>query len=310
MMDPDLNDPRVKEAMAHVKSLLGFIGDDPEREGLLETPKRVVKAMHEHFQGYSMRPEDVLSKTFTEIEGYDQMVLLSDIDVHSHCEHHMVPFIGKAHVAYIPDGKVVGLSKLAKLVEIFSKRLQVQEKLTAQIANALEEHLKPRGVAVVVQADYATLVEHPLVVENVTKNVAARIARNVPKTSVLAPIQVLEWQYRTPQWRALPHGEIAKELGVDRLVYIDLYEYRLNPVGNSYIWDGVAGANIGVVEADSLSPDEFVFTANVVARFPNKEGIGRESARREDIERGLLTLFIQRSSWPFYRHIEDKYPEY
>ena len=152
MKDPDLNDPRVKDAMAHVKALLGFIGDDPEREGLLETPKRVVKAMHEHFQGYSMRPEDVLSKTFTEIEGYDQMVLLSDIDVHSHCEHHMVPFIGKAHVAYIPDGKVVGLSKLAKLVEIFSKRLQVQEKLTAQIANALEEHLKPRGVAVVVQA--------------------------------------------------------------------------------------------------------------------------------------------------------------
>ena len=91
MKDPDLNDPRVKDAMAHVKALLGFIGDDPEREGLLETPKRVVKAMHEHFQGYSMRPEDVLSKTFTEIEGYDQMVLLSDIDVHSHCEHHMVP---------------------------------------------------------------------------------------------------------------------------------------------------------------------------------------------------------------------------
>ncbi len=152
MTDPDLNNPRVQDAMAHVKALIGFIGDDPAREGLLDTPKRVVKAMHEHFCGYSMSASEVLARTFTEIDGYDQMVLLSDIDLQSHCEHHMVPFIGKAHVAYIPDGKVVGLSKLAKLVEVFAKRLQVQEKLTAQIANALEEHLRPRGVAVVIQA--------------------------------------------------------------------------------------------------------------------------------------------------------------
>jgi len=170
--------------------------------------------------------------------------------------------------------------------------------------------LDAKTSAVIVNADYATLVEHPALVANVTANVSARIKAYVKDSSVLPPGQVLDWQYRTPQWRALPHGEIAKELGVDRLVYIDIYEYRLNPVGNSYIWDGVAGANIGVVEADSLSPDEFVYTTNVVARFPNKEGIGRESARREDIERGLLTLFIQRSSWLFYRHIEDKYPEY
>ena len=170
--------------------------------------------------------------------------------------------------------------------------------------------LEAKTSAVIVNADYATLVEHPALVANVTANVSARIKAYVKDSSVLPPGQVLDWQYRTPQWRALPHGEIAKELGVERLVYIDIYEYRLNPVGNSYIWDGVAGANIGVVEADSLSPDEFVYTTNVVARFPNKEGIGRESARREDIERGLLTLFIQRSSWLFYRHIEDKYPEY
>ena len=138
--------------MAHVRELLTFIGENPDREGLVDTPKRVILAMQEHFIGYTMDPAEELSRTFSEIEGYDQMVLLTGIDVHSHCEHHMVPFVGKAHVAYIPDGRVVGLSKLAKVVEIFCKRLQVQEKLTAQIAGAIQEHLKPRGVAVVVQA--------------------------------------------------------------------------------------------------------------------------------------------------------------
>jgi GTP cyclohydrolase I len=152
MRDPEQNPDAMIAAMAHVRALLSFIGEDPDREGLLDTPKRVVKAMHEHFRGYSMDPAESLGRTFKEVEGYDQMVLLTDIDLHSHCEHHMVPFVGKAHVAYIPDGKVVGLSKLAKVVEIYSKRLQVQEKLTAQIANAIQEHLQPLGVAVVIQA--------------------------------------------------------------------------------------------------------------------------------------------------------------
>ena len=152
MKEPDFNDPKTKQAMEHIRSILGFIGDDANREGLLDTPRRVIKAYYEHFCGYSMDPAEPLSRTFTEIEGYDQMVLLSGIEIQSHCEHHMVPFVGKAHVAYIPDGRVVGLSKLAKVVEIFCKRLQVQEKLTAQIAGAIQEHLKPRGVAVVVQA--------------------------------------------------------------------------------------------------------------------------------------------------------------
>jgi hypothetical protein len=169
--------------------------------------------------------------------------------------------------------------------------------------------LEDRSVAVIVNADYATLVEHPSVVGQITANVAVRIARQVKGSTVLPPGAVLDWQYRTPQWRALAYGEVAKELGVDRLVYIDLYEYRLNPVGNSYLWDGVAGANIGIIEADGLAPDEFVYTTNVVERFPDQEGVGRESARREDIERGLLTLFVQRTSWLFYRHIEDKYPD-
>jgi hypothetical protein len=167
----------------------------------------------------------------------------------------------------------------------------------------------PLGDCGIDAPDYATLVEHPTVVGQITANVAVRIARHVKGATVLPPGEVLNWQYRTPQWRALAHGEVAKELGVDRLVYIDLYEYRLNPVGNSYLWDGVAGANIGVIEADGLAPDEFVYTTNVVERFPDQEGVGRESARREDIERGLLTLFVQRSSWLFYRHIEDKYPD-
>ena len=151
MRDPDINSPECRKAMDHVRSLLSFIGEDPNREGLLDTPKRVVKAMHEHFRGYNMDPAEALARTFSEVEGYDQMVLLTDLDIQSHCEHHMVPFVGKAHVAYIPDGKVVGLSKLAKVVEIFSKRLQVQEKLTAQIAQAIQEHLNPLGVAVVIE---------------------------------------------------------------------------------------------------------------------------------------------------------------
>ncbi|NBX25427.1 MAG: GTP cyclohydrolase I FolE, partial [Planctomycetes bacterium] len=151
MREPDMNSPECRKAMDHVRAILSFIGEDPTREGLLDTPKRVVKAMHEHFRGYAMDPAEALARTFSEVEGYDQMVLLTDLDIQSHCEHHMVPFVGKAHVAYIPDGKVVGLSKLAKVVEIFSKRLQVQEKLTAQIAEAIQTHLNPLGVAVVIE---------------------------------------------------------------------------------------------------------------------------------------------------------------
>jgi hypothetical protein len=173
---------------------------------------------------------------------------------------------------------------------------------------AAYDGLEGKTCAVIVNADYATLVEHPSVVSNLSANVAVRIRQYVKDATVLPPATVINWQYRTPQWRALPYGEVAKELGVERLVYIDLYEYRLNPTGNSYLWDGVSGGNVGVIEADGLAPDEFVFTTNIVTKFPDKEGIGKESARAEDIERGLLTLFIQRTSWLFYRHIEDKYP--
>ncbi len=152
MPRPEPTDLKSIAAMAHVRELLKFIGENPEREGLVDTPKRVIQAMQEHFIGYTMDPAEELARTFSEIEGYDQMVLLTGIDVHSHCEHHMVPFVGKAHVAYIPNEKVVGLSKLAKVVDIYAKRLQVQEKLTAQIANAIQTHLQPLGTAVVIQA--------------------------------------------------------------------------------------------------------------------------------------------------------------
>ena len=152
--DFDLNDPDNIEGMKHVSGLLKYIGEDVEREGLLETPARVLAAMHEHFAGYKEDPREHLEKTFEEVEGYDEVVLVSDIAVHSHCEHHMVPFVGKAHVAYIPRGRVVGLSKLARVVEGYSKRLQVQEKLTMQIANAIEEVLDPKGVAVIIQCQH------------------------------------------------------------------------------------------------------------------------------------------------------------
>jgi GTP cyclohydrolase I len=144
----------IKRAEGHVRGILKFLGEDPKREGLLDTPARVVRAMSEHFSGYAMDPGEYLKKTFEEVEGYDELVLVSDIEVFSHCEHHMVPFVGKAHVAYIPNGRVVGLSKIARVVDVFAKRLQVQEKLTKQIADALEFHLQPQGVAVIMQCQH------------------------------------------------------------------------------------------------------------------------------------------------------------
>lgn len=142
------------QAMEHVRALLRYIGEDPDREGLLKTPHRVIHAMRDHFCGYQEDPAEYLQRTFSEVEGYNELVLISDIQLHSHCEHHMVPFVGKAHVAYIPDGKVVGLSKLARVIDAYAKRLQVQEKLTAQIADAIWEHLQPQGVAVILQCQH------------------------------------------------------------------------------------------------------------------------------------------------------------
>ena len=150
----DINDPDNIAGMAHIKALLKHIGDDPEREGLLETPKRVMKAYEEYFSGYKEDPSEHLKKTFEEVEGYDELVMVSDIEVFSHCEHHLAPFIGKAHVAYIPNGYVTGLSKIARVVEAYARRLQVQERLTTQIRDVIHETLKPLGVAVVIEAQH------------------------------------------------------------------------------------------------------------------------------------------------------------
>ncbi len=150
----DLTDERAQQAMAHVRGLLEYIGEDPDREGLLRTPQRVIASLTEQFRGYHEDPRKLLSRTFSEVDGYNELVLISDIELYSHCEHHMVPFVGKAHVAYIPDGKVVGLSKIARVVDVFAKRLQVQEKLTAQIADTIWDVLKPQGVAVILQCQH------------------------------------------------------------------------------------------------------------------------------------------------------------
>lgn len=146
--------PSREEAETAVRTLLAWAGDDPGREGLLETPRRVTKAFGEFFAGYEQDPGAVLAKTFKEVGGYDDIVLVKDIPFSSHCEHHMVPFVGKVHIAYLPHDGVVGLSKLARLVEVFARRLQVQENMTAQIIDAVNEHLNPRGAAVVVEAEH------------------------------------------------------------------------------------------------------------------------------------------------------------
>ena len=142
------------QALDAVKTLIRWAGDNPEREGLKETPKRVVRSYKDFFSGYDLDPREILSKKFKEVEGYDEIIILKNIRLESHCEHHMVPFIGTAHVGYLPKNKVVGLSKLARLVEAFAKRLQIQEKLTAQIANAIDEVLQPKGVGVIIEASH------------------------------------------------------------------------------------------------------------------------------------------------------------
>jgi GTP cyclohydrolase I len=146
--------PSREEAEAAVRTLIRWAGDDPKREGLLDTPARVVRSYEEFFQGYGSDPAAILARTFEEVDGYDEMILLRDIRFESYCEHHMVPIIGKAHVAYLPRKRVVGISKLARLVELYAKRLQIQEKMTAQIADTLEHVLQPLGVGVVIEASH------------------------------------------------------------------------------------------------------------------------------------------------------------
>jgi len=169
--------------------------------------------------------------------------------------------------------------------------------------------LRNRTVAVVVQSAPAMSYEYPTVVANVTANVSRRLAENVEGAQLLDPRIVLQWQYQTPHWAALPYGRIAEELGVERVVLIDLYEYRLHPPGNTWIWDGVSAATVGVIEAGLYETDEFAESFSVTERFPDMEGVSRESATAAQIETGLLVKFYQRTAWLFYDHIEDKYPD-
>tara|TARA_B100000579_G_scaffold418918_2_gene416989 strand:+ start:550 stop:1161 length:612 start_codon:yes stop_codon:yes gene_type:complete len=160
-----ISDEKAEEA---IRTIIQWIGEDPSREGLISTPKRVIKAFREYFGGYKMDPSKYLSKTFTEVEGYDDMVIEKNISIQSHCEHHMAPIIGVAHVAYIPSNKVVGLSKLARVVEVFSKRLQTQERLTTQIAKTIMDVLQPRGVAVTIDAAHQCMTNRGVKKENTT----------------------------------------------------------------------------------------------------------------------------------------------
>ena len=160
-----VSDEKAEDA---IRTIIQWIGENPKREGLVSTPKRVVKAFKEYFKGYKENPDQYLSKTFTEVEGYDDMVIEKNISIHSHCEHHMAPITGVAHVAYIPSSKVVGLSKLARVVEVFAKRLQTQERLTMQIAKTIMEVLQPRGVAVTIDAAHQCMTTRGVKKEKTT----------------------------------------------------------------------------------------------------------------------------------------------
>lgn len=160
--------PSPEEAKEAVRTLIRWAGDNPEREGLLDTPKRVIEAYREFFAGYDENPDDVLAKTFEEVADYDEIVLLKNMDFESHCEHHMVPIIGKAHIAYLPDKKVVGISKIARLLDVFAKRLQTQELMTKEIADTLERVLEPKGVCVIIDAKHECMTTRGVHKSNTT----------------------------------------------------------------------------------------------------------------------------------------------
>ncbi len=182
----------------------------------------------------------------------------------------------------------------------YAKKIEVHPEYTG-LAN--------ESVAVIVQTDMATMYEYPNVDLLMASGVAGRLQMHVEGVRVLDPRLVNSWQFRTPQWSALAFGEMAERLNVNRIVYIDVYEYRLNPPGNRYLWDGVCAANVSIIERDSYDPDMFVDTFNIVTAFPDMEGVGRESASAAQIQDGVLAKFIEHSAWLFYTHLEPKYPD-
>ncbi|MGZ5924854.1 MAG: GTP cyclohydrolase I FolE [Rhizomicrobium sp.] len=185
--------PTRQEAEAAIRTMLRWAGDDPNREGLLETPERVVKAFEEWFAGYGQDPEAYMRRTFEQVEGYDNMIVLKDIRLESHCEHHLAPIIGRAHVGYLPTNRVVGISKLARVVEAYARRLQVQEKMNAQIANTIQRVLEPRGVAVVIEATHQCMT-----------------TRGVHKTGVTMVTSTMLGDFRTNE---ITRGEFLSVIG-------------------------------------------------------------------------------------------------
>jgi hypothetical protein len=169
--------------------------------------------------------------------------------------------------------------------------------------------LENKTVAVLVDADLSTLYENPGVVANIAGGVSGRIQQHVPGVKVLSPNAIINWQYRTPQWNALPYGELAQQLNVDRVIHVDLLEYRLNPPGNRWLWEGVCLGRVSIIERDGLDPDTFSQTFDLNAKFPNISGVGRESANQAQIQTGLLAQFIEKTAWLFYQHQEPKYPD-
>jgi len=169
--------------------------------------------------------------------------------------------------------------------------------------------LENHTVAVLVDADMTTLYEHPYLVPNIAGGISGRIAKNVPGAKVLSPEAIINWQYRTPRWSSLPYGELCEQLNVDRVVHITILEFRLNPPGNRWLWEGVCLGRVGVVERDGLDPDAFAQTFEMNAKFPTIEGVGRESASEANIQTGLLAEFIKKTTWLFHQHVEPKYPD-
>ena len=169
--------------------------------------------------------------------------------------------------------------------------------------------LENKTVAVVVSADLATLHENPQLALTIAANVSRGIRRNVPGTRVLPAAVVANWQFRTPHWEAMPYGELAEGLKVDRVVFIDVAEYRLHPYGNQWLWEGVCAAEIGVIERDGIDPDSYVESFSIDSLFPREKGVGRDSATRVQIETGLLAQFIEKTVWLFHKHLEPKYPD-
>ena len=169
--------------------------------------------------------------------------------------------------------------------------------------------LENKSVAVIVDVDMVTLYEHPDVAVSIAANVSRRLSKNVPGIRVVPSALVIQWQFRTPQWNAMPYGEVAQRLNVDRIVHIDVHEFRLHPPGNQWLWDGLCGANVGIIERDGYDPDSYVDTFNVTVAFPDMQGVTRENASAQGVQRGLLTLFTRKTSWLFFTHLEPKFPD-